>query len=89
MAIEDAWVVAKELSKTDDPASAFLAYESQRKKRTARVQMAARANAKRFHKGAPAGQLATYGPMWIAARIKPDLLNKPFDWIYGEDVTRL
>ncbi len=89
MAIEDAWVVATELSKTDDPATAFLAYEGQRKKRTARVQMAARANAKRFHKGAPAGQLATYGPMWLAAWIKPDLLNKPFDWIYGEDVTRL
>eukprot|EP00439_Symbiodinium_sp_Y106_P088561 s1_g1097.t1 len=89
MAIEDAWVVATELSKTDDPVSAFLAYEGQRKKRTARVQMEARANAKRFHKGAPAGQLATYGPMWLAARIKPDLLNKPFDWIYGEDVTKL
>ncbi len=89
MAMEDAWVVATELSKKDDPASAFLAYEAQRKKRTARVQMAARANAKRFHKGAPARQLATYGPMWLAARIKPDLLNKPFDWIYGEDVTKV
>ncbi len=87
MAIEDAWVLASELGKADNPAQAFLAYEAQRKKRTARVQMAARANAKRFHKGAPAGQIATYGPMWLAARIKPDLLNKPFDWIYGANVT--
>jgi salicylate hydroxylase len=88
MAIEDAWVLATELGKSDDPAQAFLAYEAQRKKRTARVQMAARANAKRFHKGAPLGQLGTYGPMWLAARVKPDLLNKPFDWIYGANVTK-
>lgn len=87
MAIEDAWVLATALGKSDNPAQAFLAYEAQRKKRTARVQMAARANAKRFHKGASAGQIATYGPMWLAARIKPDLLNKPFDWIYGANVT--
>ena len=88
MAIEDAWVLATELAGANDPAQAFLSYEQKRKKRTARVQMAARANAKRFHKGAPAEQLATYGPMWLAARIKPDLLNKPFDWVYGKDVTR-
>lgn len=89
MAIEDAWVLASELGKADNPAQAFLAYEAQRKKRTARVQMAARANAKRFHKGAPVGQIATYGPMWLAARVKPDLLNKPFDWIYGANVTNV
>lgn len=88
MAIEDAWVLATELSKADDPAQAFLAYEELRKKRTARVQMAARANARRFHKGRPAGQLTTYGPMWLAAQVKPDLLNKPFDWIYGTNVTK-
>ncbi|MCE7998456.1 MAG: FAD-dependent oxidoreductase [Rhodobiaceae bacterium] len=88
MAIEDAWVLATELSKADDSAQAFLAYEELRKKRTARVQMAARANARRFHKGRPAGQLTTYGPMWLAAQVKPDLLNKPFDWIYGANVTK-
>jgi len=88
MAMEDAWVLASELADINDPAQAFLSYEAKRKKRTARVQMAARSNAKRFHKGAPAGQLATYGPMWLAARIKPGLLNMPFDWIYGLDVTR-
>lgn len=87
MAIEDAWVLALKLGDASDPAAAFKAYEASRKTRTARVQMAARANAKRFHKGAPPGQLATYGPMWLAARIMPDLLNKPFDWLYGQDVT--
>ncbi|WOF72809.1 FAD-dependent monooxygenase [Parvibaculaceae bacterium PLY_AMNH_Bact1] len=89
MAIEDAWVLAAELRKTNDPAQAFLTYEELRKKRTARVQMAARANAKRFHKGDPVGQLATYGPMWLAAQVKPDVLNKPFDWIYGANVTQI
>ncbi len=88
MAIEDAWVLANELANTPEPAQAFLYYEVKRKQRTARVQMAARANAKRFHKGEPIEQLATYGPMWLAARVMPDLLNKPFDWIYELDVTQ-
>lgn len=88
MAIEDGWVLASELAEANEPAKAFLSYEEKRKERTARVQMAARANAKRFHKGEPSGQLVTYGPMWLAARIKPDLLNRPFDWIYGMNVTR-
>lgn len=88
MAIEDAWVVANWLRELENPEAAFIAYETERSKRTGRVQLAARANARRFHKGEAVAQLATYGPMWIASKLAPDLLNKPFDWIYGHDVTR-
>ncbi len=87
MAIEDAWSVATWLQDLDEPHAAFVAYEADRSKRTGRVQMTARANAKRFHKGALPGQLATYGPMWLAAKLAPGALNRPFDWIYGHDVT--
>jgi len=87
MAIEDAWSVATWLSELEDAKAAFVAYEVERSKRTGRVQLAARANAKRFHKGALPGKLATYGPMWLAAKLVPGVLNKPFDWIYGYDVT--
>ena len=87
MAIEDAWSVATWLSELNDPKAAFVAYEVERMGRTGRVQMAARANAKRFHKGALPEKLATYGPMWLAAKLVPDVLNKPFDWIYDYDVT--
>jgi salicylate hydroxylase len=87
MAIEDAWSVAAWLSDLEEPEAAFLAYEVERSKRTSRVQLAARANASRFHKGEVPGQLATYGPMWLAAKLAPGVLNKPFDWIYAHDVT--
>jgi len=89
MAIEDAWVLANWLDELENPEAAFIAYETERSKRTGRVQLAARANAKRFHKGEAFSQLATYGPMWIAAKLAPDLLNKPFDWIYSHDVTKV
>jgi 2-polyprenyl-6-methoxyphenol hydroxylase-like FAD-dependent oxidoreductase len=88
MAIEDAWVVATWIDELQDAEAAFIAYETERSKRTGRVQLAARANAKRFHKGQALSQLSTYGPMWIAAKMAPDLLNKPFDWIYQHNVTQ-
>lgn len=88
MAMEDAWVLARHVEQAADISRAFSAYENARRKRTARVQLAARANAVRFHKGRLPGQLLTYGPMWIAAQLAPSLLNRPFDWIYAADVTR-
>lgn len=87
MAIEDAWVLAHWLRELEDAEAAFVAYETERSKRTGRVQLAARANARRFHKGALLGQLATYGPMWLAARLAPQVMSKPFEWLYGHDVT--
>ncbi|MEQ9519413.1 MAG: FAD-dependent monooxygenase [Parvibaculum sp.] len=87
MAIEDAWVLAHELSSGMNVEAALLTYEAKRKKRTARMQIAARANAKRFHQATLSGQMLNYGPLWLAGRVSPGLLNKPFDWIYGEDVT--
>ncbi len=88
MALEDAWVLARSLKEGETIAAGFQTYEHKRKRRTARVQRTARANAKRFHQGRLPGQLLNYGPLWLAGSTRPSLLNLPFDWIYGEDVTR-
>ena len=89
MAIEDAFVLADCLKQNmDNPAAALARYEALRKPRTSRVQAAARANMKTFHHGKAAGQLATYGPMWLGARLLPSVVNHRLDWLYGHDVTR-
>lgn len=87
MAIEDAWVLARKLKESSDPAAALAAYELARKSRTANVQRAARANAGIFHRRTALGKLGTYGPMWLGARFAPGAVHARQDWIYGVDVT--
>jgi salicylate hydroxylase len=87
MAIEDSWVLAHCLASGTDPAQALLDYEATRKPRTARVQMAARAQMGRYHQRSAAGRLVTYGPMWLAAKLLPGAVNSMQDWLYAFDVT--
>jgi salicylate hydroxylase len=87
MAIEDGWVLAQCLASGTDPAQALLDYEAARKPRTARVQMAARAQMGRYHQRSAAGRLVTYGPMWLAAKLLPGTVNSMQDWLYAFDVT--
>ncbi len=87
MAIEDAWVLAAQLSGKETPKTALKNYEKIRYNRATKVQAASSANAKRFHHRTVIGRLANYGPMWAAGRIAPNLLHNRQDWIYGHDVT--
>ena len=89
MAVEDAWVVAREVTQKMSPARGLEAYQHLRQTRASRVQAGSRANAKTFHKRTRLGQLATYGPMWLAGKIAPMALHKRQDPVYGHDVTRL
>ena len=89
MAVEDAWVVAREVTQKTSPARGLEAYQHLRQTRASRVQAGSRANAKTFHKRSRLGQLATYGPMWLAGKFAPMALQKRQDSIYGHDVTRL
>ena len=89
MAVEDAWVVAREVTQKPSPARGLEAYQHLRQTRTGRVQARSRANAKTFHKRTWAGQLATYGPMWLAGKFAPMAVHKRQDPLYGYDVTRL
>lgn len=95
MAIEDGYVLAKALAKTlanplaqtADIPQALRQYYNLRRGRTARVQQAARSNMGVFHQSSIGGKLATYGPLWVASRVAPALLDKRNDWLYGHDVT--
>ncbi len=87
MAIEDGGVLARELSEAANAPDALARYEAQRQPRTARVQRRATGNMSIFHRRSAPAKLATYGPIWLASRLVPGVLDAQFDWIYGHDVT--
>lgn len=89
MAVEDGWVLAREISKSDRPVNQSLeVYQDLRFKRTAKAQAASKANMKTFHQRSKIGQLITYGPMWLAGKIMPSIVHRRMDWLYGYDVTK-
>ena len=83
-AIEDAWVLAEELSKTDDVAQAARRYFERRIARTSRAQKQAVANTRLFHRRSLYAQLATYGPMALASAVSPSFIQSRYDWLFGE-----
>lgn len=88
MAVEDSWVLGREISKANRPIHESLrAYQNIRFARTRKVQSESGANMKTFHQRTITGQLKTYGPMWLAGKIAPSLVHKRMDWLYGHDVT--
>ncbi|KCZ93281.1 FAD-dependent monooxygenase [Hyphomonas johnsonii] len=87
MAMEDAWVLAARLSESGAVIGALAAYQMDRHARTTAVQAGARANTHIFHRRNLLTQLATYGPMWVAGRMVPALVQARNDWIYAHDAT--
>lgn len=87
MAVEDAFVLAQQCMTGKDAAAGLAAYQALRYRRASRVQAQSRANAKTFHKRSRLGQLATYGPMWLAGKIIPAAIHARQDPLYGFDVT--
>ena len=89
MAVEDGWVLAREISQSGRSiAKSLEAYQDLRLTRTSKVQAASKANMKTFHQRSPWGQLKTYGPMRLAGKIMPSLVHRRMDWLYGFDVTK-
>lgn len=87
MALEDAWVLARELDKTSDIPAGLQAYERACKPRATRVQKAAASNATAYHlHGGPVRMAAHLGLSSIS-RFAPSVLLGRFDWLYGEDIT--
>jgi len=84
MAVEDAWVLAEVISNGDDLSE----YQNRRHSRTTKVQAASRANMGLFHKVSRTAQLMTYGPMWMAGKMAPNIVHRRMDWLYGYDVTQ-
>ncbi|MBY9067698.1 FAD-dependent monooxygenase [Hyphomonas sp. WL0036] len=87
MAIEDAYVLAREIGRGDSISASLKAYEQKRKPRATRIQNVARENAKLFHRSNMFSQAGTYGPMWVAGKFLPSIVHGRHDWIYGLDVT--
>jgi salicylate hydroxylase len=89
MAVEDAWVLAREISQTGRPASkSLMAYQASRLGRTAKTQAGSRANMRTFHRRTKLGKFATYGPMWLSGKLAPSAVHRRMDWLYGHDVTQ-
>jgi len=84
MAIEDAAVLAKEMSRWgSDLAEAFRRYELTRIKRTARTSYESRKMGNIYHMGWPARIARDFALKWR----KPESLRKRYDWLYGFRVT--
>lgn len=79
MAIEDAAVLADVLAKSPtDPAAALRSYERQRQARTARVQKAARANGRTYHRSGLSAMLRNLAMVLLGG----ELLVHRYRWIY-------
>jgi salicylate hydroxylase len=89
MAIEDAYVLARELARSGDVSSALRSYEAERIPRTARAQLTARARAKTLHMTSLKVRLNRLFRNWLDRwdPFKSSDLN--MDWVYGYDPTNL
>lgn len=84
-AIEDAWVLADQLSTEADVPQALTAYADHRRQRTAKVQATAAANLQMFH-ATGLKRTAMFTVMAGLNRFAPNLLLKKFDWVYRHNV---
>lgn len=87
MALEDAFVLARELDATADLGQALAAYQAARRERCSRIVAAANSNARAYHLREPLRAFAHLGLRW-SGRLAPGLALSRFDWIYGHDVTQ-
>lgn len=88
MAVEDSWILAREISKSERVINTSLKiYQNLRFERTRKAQAASKANMKTFHKRNRLGQLGTYAPMWLAGNVMPSIVHRRMNWLYGYDVT--
>jgi salicylate hydroxylase len=79
MAVEDAAVLTDAMAQTpDDPAAAMRRYERARRRRTARVQQAARSNGRIYHLAATEALLRNLSLRLLGGK----MLLRRYDWLY-------
>jgi salicylate hydroxylase len=89
MAIEDAYVLARELARSpQDVISALRAYEAERVPRASRVQLAARDRQKILHMASAATRLHRLCRNWLDRWDPLRSTDVSMDWIYDYDPTR-
>lgn len=87
MALEDAWVLADNLTAADTFESGLARYQAQRRDRTARVIAAANGNAWKYHLSAAPLRGAAHLALRLGGAVMPGRMVRQFDWIYRHDVT--
>jgi salicylate hydroxylase len=87
MALEDAWVLADELARSDTIPAALAAYQARRAPRVTRVIAAANGNAWKYHLRPAPLRFAAHSVMRLGGRLAPDRMMRQFDWLYTHDVT--
>jgi salicylate hydroxylase len=86
MAIEDGYVLASCLSKSEDPNEALDVYEQLRKPRTRRVVLASRARAKENHLASPWNRFMRDVRIAIRNHFARDKTVFQGEWLYRYDV---
>lgn len=87
MALEDAWVLARELS-FRPLSEALTTYQRARLARTTRIVAAANANARNYHLSGLKRDLAHAG-LRLVGRVAPNAPAAKFRWLYEHDVTKV
>ncbi len=88
MALEDAFVLAREIAGAADLAGAFRNYEAARKGRCTRCQKVSAANAGIYHARNPLWRFAVRCGMAVVSHSLPGAFARRLNWLYGTDVTR-
>jgi len=89
-ALEDAYAVADWLGRCPDrPAEALAAYEAERKARTARIQLAARARSLTTHIKSPWAAFKRDVAFAWQQVVSPNATTHRAEWIYRHDVTQV
>ncbi|MBV0911594.1 FAD-dependent oxidoreductase [Anianabacter salinae] len=86
LALEDAWVLADLLARTDTP-DALALYQARRRPRVIRAIEAANGNARNYHLQSPFVRRAAHTALRLGGRIAPTAALRRFEWLYGLDVT--
>lgn len=89
-AIEDAFSLSAWLAlSSGEPATALAAYEAERKGRTSRIQLGARARGKTVHLASPCARFRRNLGFKLQALRDPTSTSHQAEWIYAHDVTTL
>ena len=86
LALEDAYVLARECNRVTDLGAALTAYEFARQTRVRKAIAAANGNAVNYHLSGISRQVAHAG-LRALGRVAPNQFLKRMDWLYGHDVT--
>jgi salicylate hydroxylase len=86
LALEDAFVLARECDRSETPGAALFAYEQARQARVRKAIAAANGNAINYHLGGVSRRMALAG-LRALGRVAPQMFLRRMDWLYGHDVT--